>query len=89
MKLFAPHSERFIKKEASLKIYNSMNEDVAAHFGIPFINVRKAFLNKIPFYQLCYKHCVTYDGEHENERGTIIVAKLFSDVLSAWLTSSS
>jgi hypothetical protein len=88
MKVFAPHSERFIKKEGPLKIYNKMNENVAADLGIPFIDVRKVFLKKIPFYQLCYKHCVTYDGEHENDRGTIILAKMFSDVVSAWLTTS-
>ena len=27
------------------------------------------------------------DGEHENERGTVIVAKLFSATLSEWLSS--
>lgn len=88
MKVFAPKSERFKKKEGPLKIYNKMNEDAAADLGIPFINVRKAFLKKVPFYQLCYKHCVTFDGEHQNDRGAIIIAKMFSDVISAWLTSS-
>ena len=86
-KLFAPHSERFIKKEMMLESYNSINENIASTFRIPFIDVRKAFLNKIPFYQLCYKYCVTYDGEHENERGTVVIGKLFADVLSKWLTS--
>lgn len=88
IRLFAPNSDRFFKKENMLNAYNIMNEDVANSLNIPFIDVRKAFLAKIPFYQLCYKNCVTADGEHENNRGTIIVAKLFSDVLSKWLTSA-
>jgi hypothetical protein len=86
-RLFAPNSDRFFKKEKMLNAYNLMNEEVADGLNIPFIDVRKAFLAKIPFYQLCYKHCVTQDGEHENNRGTVIVAKLFSDALSKWLTS--
>lgn len=88
-KLFAPHSDRFIQKESMLNTYNKFNENIANTMGVPFIDVRKAFLSKVPFYQLCYKHCVTYDGEHENNRGADIVAKLFADSLSYWLTSSS
>lgn len=86
-KLFAPNSDRFIKKEAMLNSYNSINQDIASALHIPFINVRKKFLEKVPFYQLCYKNCITVDGVHENERGALIVAKLFSDILSTWLTA--
>ena len=87
-KLFAPYWEsRYKHKEPMLNDYNLMNEAVATQYHIPFINVRDAFLEYVPFYQLCYSKCVTYDGEHENARGTVIVAKLFSDVLSGWLSS--
>ena len=87
-KLFKPSgSTRFIQKEGMLNDYNTMNEIVATKYHIPFINVRQAFLDYIPFYQLCYSKCVTFDGEHENERGTVIVAKLFSATLSEWLSS--
>lgn len=34
---------------------------------------------------LILKHCVTYDGEHENEYGTLIVADLMSKTLFEWL----
>ena len=87
-KLFAPRSERFNNKERMLKIYNSMNENIAKSFSIPFIDVRRTLSKKIPFFQLCYKNCVTYDGEHSNERGALVIAKLFAEVLSKWLTSS-
>jgi hypothetical protein len=70
-----------------LNYYNMMNEHVAVQYNIPFINVRSAFLAAVPFYQLCYSKCVTFDGEHENNRGTIIVAKLFSQVLAGWLSA--
>ena len=87
-KLFKPsESARFKHKEGMLNDYNTMNEVVATKYHIPFINVRQAFLEYIPFYQLCYSKCVTFDGEHENERGTVIVAKLFSATLSEWLSS--
>lgn len=71
-----------------LKLYNSMNENIARSFSIPFIDVRRTLSKKIPFFQLCYKNCVTYDGEHSNERGALVIAKLFAEVLSKWLTSS-
>ena len=88
-KLFAPYwQSRFQYKEDMLDTYNQMNELVASDYHIPFINMRQAFLDASPFYQLCYSKCVTFDGEHVNARGTDIVAKLFSATLSEWLSSS-
>ena len=31
------------------------------------------------------QHCVTYDGEHENEYGTLIVAELMSRTIFEWI----
>lgn len=70
-----------------LEDYKLINKDVVSSFNIPYIDVRQAFLDYIPKFQLCYSLCVTFDGEHENERGTIIVAKLFATNLSKWLIS--
>jgi hypothetical protein len=80
-----PNSERFNQKTPILNLYTDMNREIADLTGIPFINVREAFLDAVPWYQLCYRYCVTYDGEHENERGTRIVARLFADALRPWL----
>lgn len=67
--------------------YKAMNVQAAKSAGIPYIDIRQAFLDFIPSYQLCYSLCVTYDGEHENERGTVIVARLFASSLSQWLST--
>ena len=67
-----------------------MNADIAEAHGIPYIDVRKAFMEVIPFHQLYYKGCVTYDGEHLNSRGMKIAAKLFvGTILEQWLVPSN
>lgn len=86
-KFFAPKQGRFLNKEAALNWYTTLNKETAASLDVPYIDIRQAFLDFIPSYQLCYSLCVTYDGEHENNRGTIIVAKLFAKSLSTWLAT--
>ena len=44
---------------------------------------------KNPIFQLCYTYCITYNGEHESERGALVIAKLFAEAFSKWLTTSS
>lgn len=84
---FAPKEDRFHNKEVMLDWYTTLNKETAASLDVPYIDVRQAFLDFIPSYQLCYSLCVTYDGEHENDRGTVIVAKLFAQSLSTWLAN--
>ena len=86
-RFFAPKVDRFRNKEVMLNWYTDLNKETAASLNVPYIDVRQAFLDFIPSYQLCYSLCVTYDGEHENERGTVIVAKLFAKSLSLWLST--
>ena len=86
-KYFAPKQDRFHNKEVALDWYTALNKETAASLDVPYIDIRQAFLDFIPSYQLCYSLCVTYDGEHENERGTVIVAKLFAKSLSTWLAN--
>jgi hypothetical protein len=82
---FAPNEGRFQDKEPMLDAYGTINKQAAIRVGIPYIDIRQAFLDFIPSYQLCYSRCVTIDGEHENDRGTVIVARLFALSLSSWL----
>jgi hypothetical protein len=83
--LFQPHSQRFHKKTPILNQYTEMNRELAEEFNIPFMDIRKALLDKIPWCQLSYAWCVTLEGEHHNERGTRIIAKIFADTLKSWL----
>ena len=87
-KFFAPKEERFTNKEEPLNWYTLLNKEVAASVQVPYIDMRQAFLDYIPSYQLCYSLCVTFDGEHENNRGTIIVAKHFAKTISIWLSTA-
>lgn len=84
--LFAPNEGRFKNKEPMLEAYGTINKEAALRVGVPYIDIRQAFLDYIPSYQLCYSRCVTIDGEHENERGTVILARLFALSLSKWLS---
>ena len=70
-----------------LNRYTKINKDITKSYNLPYIDMRRAFLDALPFSYYGYEGCLTIDGEHENERGTIIVAKLFAESLSNWLIS--
>lgn len=46
------------------------------------------YLNILSFLCMILQHCVTYDGEHENEYGTQIVADLMARTLFDWIEES-
>lgn len=58
---------------------------MADKYSVPYIDMRQAFVDSIPSYWIYYKGYVTEDGEHENERGTQIVADLIATELNTWL----
>ena len=69
-----------------LRRYTEINKQIVANYpSVPYIDMRQAFLNAIPRTYYGYTGCLTIDGEHENENGSIIVAKMFSDQLLSWL----
>ena len=69
-----------------LRRYTEINKQIVASYpSVPYIDMRQAFLNAIPRTYYGYMGCLTIDGEHENENGSIIVAKMFSDQLLSWL----
>ena len=47
--LFQPSTERFHRKTEILDRYMAMNIELAKEAGVPYINVRKAFLQAIPW----------------------------------------
>lgn len=53
--------------------------------GVQYIDIRNRFLEAIPSWWDFRGGWVTVDGEHPNERGTWIEAKLFADQLNLWL----
>ena len=82
--LFLPR--RFWNKIPMLDDYRTMNKAVAAAFNI---DIRQAFLDAIPSIWLLHAGYVTVDGEHENERGTQIVADKLAAALLPWLQSQT
>jgi hypothetical protein len=72
---------RFINKEVMLNAYVQINKEVALKYGIAYFDVRQKLRQQIPWYRLYYNGYLTKDGEHPNERGTVIEAKLVSHLL--------
>jgi lysophospholipase L1-like esterase len=80
-----PGTDRFSNKVPMLSEYIEYNKQMAAKYDASYINVYQAFVDYIPSCQLFYKWCVTIDGEHPNERGAVIIARVFAEMISKWL----
>jgi hypothetical protein len=65
--------------------YRIINRAMCSVYQMPYIDVRQAFLDNIPATRLAFDNCLTIDGEHENDRGTSIVAKLFAETIFGFL----
>lgn len=77
--------DQFRNRVKMLDAYTAINQEITGKRNISYINVRAEYLKKIPKYQ-CYKSgCLTVDGEHQNQRGTDLVSKLFAADLKLWL----
>ena len=82
--LAAWHGE-YLAKRKVYDQYRDINIGIAAAFSIPYLDIRQRFLDHIPKKRLGFRNCLTDDGEHENERGTYIVAKMFAETLLFFL----
>ena len=72
---------RFTNKEIMLNAYVDINKQVARQYGIAYFDVRYELKKALPWYRLYYNGYVTRDGEHPNERGTLIEAEVVSNLL--------
>ena len=82
--LLAPDSARFHNKRQPSEDYCRVTAAFAARNNIPYIDVHGAFLRAIPPYRLCYRGCVTRDGEHPSAHGADIMARMFTQVAVRW-----
>lgn len=80
---------RFANKTQMLDDYRDMTRSAALSLGVPYIDMRQAFLNALPAWWFPYCCRVTKDGEHPNDLGTDIEATAFSQVVNIWLTEAS
>ena len=83
-KLASWHGE-YLAKRKVYDQYRDVNIGIAAAFTIPYLDIRQRFLDHIPKKRLGFRNCLTDDGEHENERGTYIVAKSFAETLLSFI----
>lgn len=70
-------------KENMLDAYRQMNIDVAKEFRMQYIDVRSAFQAAISSGR---SPTIYGDGEHPNNYGTEIIAKLFAKAIIDWKT---
>jgi len=82
----APDTLRFHNKQAAFADYNAVNRDVAARWGITYVDLRPLYTAAVPWYRLAYFGCVTRDGEHSNQRGTDILATALATALNQGLS---
>jgi lysophospholipase L1-like esterase len=88
--LFAPLNAPlwvYYNKIKMLDRYVRLNQHIAEKLGIQYMNIRQAFLDALPAGRKVYSGCLTTDGNHENNNGAVIVAKIFAEVLYNWLES--
>lgn len=79
---------RFHNKTNMLNDYRNLTSGIAQTLGVPYLDIRGAFLAAIPAWWLWYKDWATQDGEHPNERGTKIEATLFAAQVNTWLAQT-
>ena len=65
--------------------YRVLTRAASDAVGVPYIDMRAAFMAEIPDWWLIYAGWVTIDGEHPNARGTQIEAELFATTVNVWL----
>lgn len=71
--------------------YRLMTKSVCGSNGVPYMDMRAAFLQALSALSSRVLYCgyLTWDGEHENEKGTEIVASLFSTAIRSWLLTTT
>lgn len=75
-------------KTQMLNDYRDINRNISSLLAIPYLDIRESFLNdavNFPFFCL-YD---TADGEHPNNRGSLIEASAFAAQINSWIFNSS
>ena len=79
----------YASKNEMLNDYREMNEEIARELNVPYLDIRKAFLDVLATTSWKFNNgCITQDGEHPNENGAVVEANLFSAMINNWLRSS-
>lgn len=75
----------YFEKHTLLNYYREINQNISSYFQVPYIDMRAAIMDQIPPGWALARWYITIDGEHPNERGTRLEARMFCDMLNRWL----
>eukprot|EP01040_Poterioochromonas_malhamensis_P007484 gene7484-8072_t len=75
---------KFRGKEDLLDKYRLINQRLAGDYKIPYIDIRKAYQEALPPFWIFSSGFVTTDGEHPNDRGSLIIAQHFAAQVNKW-----
>lgn len=75
-------------KTEMLEDYRNMTHTVANTAGVRYMDMRGAFLSKLPSNWMSCSGALTVDGEHPNDAGADLEASIFAEVLNEWLAPS-
>ena len=68
--------------------YRDINKEVCKRFNVPYMDIKRAFEQSLPWYWFFFGGVVTEDGEHQNERGTEITANMSLMILFTCISIS-
>lgn len=80
---------KYQNKISMLNDYRNINQRVCSELGIPYIDMRSGFLNDIGNSYYYFKYFHTVDGEHPNDRGTLVESSLFASQINFWMMNYS
>lgn len=73
-------------KDKMMNDYRDMKRNIAQRYKVNYIDIREAFLHAVKMHNpLMYCGYLTYDGEHENDRGTSLLAERFVNAIDSWI----
>lgn len=64
--------------------YCQIAREIARKYEVPYLDIRGELKKAVPWWRLWYSGYVTKDGEHTNERGTQLLAKMIAEQLLQW-----
>jgi lysophospholipase L1-like esterase len=77
---------------AKYKMYDSyreINKEICNMLNIPYIDLRKKMQETVPPGRGGFSGCLTEDGEHENELGTMVVANSIAYTVWRWIVTGN
>ena len=64
--------------------YCQIAREIASKYEVPYLDIRGELKKAVPWWRLWYAGYVTKDGEHTNERGSQLLAKMIAEQLLQW-----